>query len=407
MNTKEKFYKRNWFIYLMLFIFPPVGIILLWIYNKRSTKAKAILSVISAIWLIIALSNDSPPTTDTATELAGNESTIETAETSSLSEEETENIATETDLDIITRAGHPTYYGSVAFSHVIWDDVPKNKIIFGDKSATFGDETILSMNAYRNSDLIRGICICFSNFENPPDFTIEDVLPIVASYMPFDVIEEYYHYNGSKLLVPNDDNEQKQEKYYILSYGLTDEGSEAYYNKIHEYSGSIDVIIITDENNIVDNFYIDFGTPRWMYNLTLNSYHRETWECNLTDYIQGTAEGAEEIEPEQESILTPESDSEIPAENITDNAAPLSDPNTDTANNSEISTAASNNFNTHNNTNQQESAYQYVLNTNTKRIHIPSCSSVAKISPQNYGTSNQSTGELELQGYQRCGNCLK
>lgn len=391
----------------MLFIFPPVGIILLWIYNKRSTKAKAILSVISAIWLIIALSDDNPPTTDTSTGLAENESTIETTETSSLSEEETESVIAETDLDIITRAGHPTYYGSVASSHVVWNDVPKNKIIFGDKSATFGDETILSMSAYRNSDLIRGINICFSNFENPPGFTIEDVLPIVASYMPFDVIEEYYDYNGSELLVPNDDNEKKQEKYYILSYGLTDEGSKAYYEKKHEYSGSIDVIITTDKNDIVDYFYINFGTPRWMYNLTLNSYHRETWECNLTDYIQGAAEGAEEIESEQESSLIPESDSEISTDNVTDNTVPLSDLNTDSSSNSEISTATKNNFNLPDNTDQQETANQYVLNTNTKRIHIPSCSSVAKISPKNYGTSNQSIGELELQGYQRCGNCLK
>lgn len=78
MNTKEKFYKKNWFIYLMLFVFPPVGIILLWIFNRKSTKAKGILTAVSAIWLVIALlSGNSPDNTNETTTLAENESTIE------------------------------------------------------------------------------------------------------------------------------------------------------------------------------------------------------------------------------------------------------------------------------------------------------------------------------------------
>lgn len=76
MNTRKKFFKKNWFIYLMLFVFPPVGIILLWIYNQKSAKTKTILSVASAIWLIIALST-STPSNDTTTTLAEAETTTE------------------------------------------------------------------------------------------------------------------------------------------------------------------------------------------------------------------------------------------------------------------------------------------------------------------------------------------
>ena len=66
-----------------------------------------------------------------------------------------------------------------------------------------------------------------------------------------------------------------------------------------------------------------------------------------------------------------------------------------------------NNFDTYDNQSQQQTTDAYVLNTHTKRIHHPSCSSVPKIAPQNYATSNASLEELEAQDYKPCGNCFK
>lgn len=63
------------------------------------------------------------------------------------------------------------------------------------------------------------------------------------------------------------------------------------------------------------------------------------------------------------------------------------------------------NFNTYNNSEQQNTSDAWVLNTNKKKIHFPSCSSVKKIAPQNYSTSNESLSALEAQGYERCGSC--
>lgn len=303
--------KSNWLLWVLLIFLPPFGILYMWIAKKEfSQKKKNTLSIVFAIWFLLCMviggsqgnKNDLPIerdaniVTNSINEIENEHSTNanDTLQGTMSNDESRENIDTsetdtsETDLEIITRPGHPTYYGSVASSHNIWGDVPKNKIVFGDEdeNESFGDETIISMEAYRNSDLIRCINILFSNFEEPPCLTIEDVLPIVSSYMPYDIIEQYYCYNGSKLLIPNDDNHLKYEKYYILSYGLTEEGSESYYKGTHEYSGSIDVIITTDENGIVNNFYINFGTPRWMSSLTLNDYHEEVWKCDLVNYIE-------------------------------------------------------------------------------------------------------------------------
>ncbi len=268
---------------------------------QRKTTIISILSVLSFIFMIFTFITRpfSESTIDNSNLVKQKQTTIEPIENSSFTNDilaenaknsdnfpetssESIHTTTETDLEIISRPGHPTYYGSVASSHIIWDDVPQNKIIFGDQNETFGEETILSMNAYKDSDLISSINICFSNFETSTNFTIEDVLPIVSSYMPFDIIKKYYHYEGSKLLVPDNDN-KKRTKYYTISYGLTDEGHTAYYNGTHDYSGSIDIIITSNENDIIENFSITFGTPRWMSYLDQNQYHQETWTCNLTE----------------------------------------------------------------------------------------------------------------------------
>lgn len=240
MNTKEKFYKKNWFIYLMLFVFPPVGIILLWIFNRKSTKAKGILTAVSAIWLVIALlTGNSPDNTNDTTTLAENESTIE--------------------------------------------------------------NTIIK-------------------------------------------------------------------------------------NSIEESS--------TTDHSIVESF----ETTSLQETTEIETPETESIELSIP-------ESTEDIHVEHESI--PESMPEVSTDNSSGNTTQSSDQSANTSNDTETSTATINNFETYNNTEQQNTTAQYVLNTSTRRIHIPSCSSVATIKSENYATSNLSIAELEAQGYQRCGHCLK
>ena len=64
------------------------------------------------------------------------------------------------------------------------------------------------------------------------------------------------------------------------------------------------------------------------------------------------------------------------------------------------------NFQTWDNPDQQQTTQTWVLNTNTMKIHYPSCSSVARIAPHNYATSSASLEELLGRGYSRCGRCF-
>ncbi len=49
---------------------------------------------------------------------------------------------------------------------------------------------------------------------------------------------------------------------------------------------------------------------------------------------------------------------------------------------------------------------KYVLNQDTKKIHIPSCSEVKKMTKDNSATTNMTIEELEADGYTKCEHCL-
>ncbi|MBO5884027.1 MAG: hypothetical protein J6Q78_06450, partial [Clostridia bacterium] len=57
------------------------------------------------------------------------------------------------------------------------------------------------------------------------------------------------------------------------------------------------------------------------------------------------------------------------------------------------------------NTSTSEEEQPYVLNTNTKKFHYPSCSSASSISANNRSDVTDSRSDLIIQGYSPCGKC--
>ena len=49
--------------------------------------------------------------------------------------------------------------------------------------------------------------------------------------------------------------------------------------------------------------------------------------------------------------------------------------------------------------------HQYVLNTNSRRFHLPDCPSVADTKPENRQDYEGTRELLIAQGYQPCGSC--
>jgi hypothetical protein len=54
---------------------------------------------------------------------------------------------------------------------------------------------------------------------------------------------------------------------------------------------------------------------------------------------------------------------------------------------------------------QDPQAEAYILNTNTKKFHRPSCRSAGQIKPKNYEEASASREEVLGRGYSPCGNC--
>jgi len=52
-NERKRFYQKDWFLWLCLILFPPLGLILLWaVHKEKKRKTKIILSVVFVIWFI-------------------------------------------------------------------------------------------------------------------------------------------------------------------------------------------------------------------------------------------------------------------------------------------------------------------------------------------------------------------
>ncbi len=54
MEQKEKFYKKLWFMWLLIILIPPVGIIFMWISKKEMKIGKKILiTIVGLVWFVI------------------------------------------------------------------------------------------------------------------------------------------------------------------------------------------------------------------------------------------------------------------------------------------------------------------------------------------------------------------
>ena len=56
-------------------------------------------------------------------------------------------------------------------------------------------------------------------------------------------------------------------------------------------------------------------------------------------------------------------------------------------------------------TNQESTQQHYILNTNSKKLHLPGCSSVDDMSPKNKKDYTGTREDLINQGYDPCGRC--
>lgn len=103
----------------------------------------------------------------------------------------------EKEVKIVTKEGHPLYYGSIADAKAFFkgkDDV--EVIQKGDNEYT-GNDTLVITSQYPDSDIIGDIYFDFSALQNNEKYSVDDMLNIVCDYIPFDIINQYYDFDTS------------------------------------------------------------------------------------------------------------------------------------------------------------------------------------------------------------------
>lgn len=85
-KQKKKFYRTQWFLWIWLIIFPPIGLVLLWACHKEmKNKSRIILTVVFAIWFLIlriAINGDTSTTPTVDTNPSNTTSAVEAMESS-------------------------------------------------------------------------------------------------------------------------------------------------------------------------------------------------------------------------------------------------------------------------------------------------------------------------------------
>ena len=340
MNTHKKIYETRGFCILMLFVFSPIGVFLLWKYKFFPKDVSIAISATSLLWFIgflVKTIEIRPADTDIIVEstskpsdnkkVAETSDNIETSEPSLKSTdtptntpkptekpkqekditESKENSATpktiNKDLELITQPNHPVLFSSTDSAHEFWGDEKgfwgwkdreDKKIIYPDTySATYESgkwsSCILEMDNDMNfascdSDYIFGIHIAFDNFEKPANLTLNKALKIAASYLPHDTLKTFYKFNNSISYKPTKKSKEK-DCYYSMSYYPKNEYQQDFVLDNHSYSfPNIHITLCINKRKHVSDIWIELyqSILQGRHSIAFDDNYKEVkWKYNL------------------------------------------------------------------------------------------------------------------------------
>lgn len=285
MKTNNKFYEKRWFCILLLFLFAPVGIFLLWKYKYFSVTANTVLSIVFAIFFIVLLVtpnqdntlNDNTVTDTGIIESSAPKVTAKTTAESSSQDEPRENIKN-ADLELVTKIKHPTLFSSTDSAHefwgddkglISWKDREDKKISYPDTYSNYNgsgvDWSPLILELANDSNFapnqtsyIWGIGIYFDNFKKPIKCNLNDALQIASAYLPHDVLANYYEYEHS-IAYKAIKASKKADCYYEVVYSPNKKAKKERMklnNHAYEYP-IINIVLRKDANDVVTDLHID------------------------------------------------------------------------------------------------------------------------------------------------------
>ena len=194
--------------------------------------------------------------------------------------------------------------------------------------------------------------------------------------------------------------------------------------------GEADIVFVSENENVAAVRMLSISKTIIRYEITAKSpgetyvFVKDADSGTVSDKIRVVVEGnspedgsaAPESDPMESESIPPESESssaegKIPSAETESDASPDGEAPPETEETAdtepEPSEGSSGNDDTAGSSlRPPEDGAAYVINKNSKKIHVPSCSSVSQIKPENYGTTDDADSLLS-QGYEWCKRCCK
>jgi len=111
--------------------------------------------------------------------------------------ESSNNTAVESDLDIITKEGHPLFYDNYKDAKDFWKGYNKVKVVNAHSTIYNEDALLLITTNDKDNGIITNISFNFSDVQDKDKLTVDEVLKIVCTYIPYDIFNKYYDYKTS------------------------------------------------------------------------------------------------------------------------------------------------------------------------------------------------------------------
>lgn len=179
--------------------------------------------------------------------------------------------------ELVTLKDHPKYYGDYKVAKKFWK---KYDEVVVDVTATGHNEEALLFVGTIDSKVIDNIRINLSDVEGNQNIELEDVLPLVCDYIPYEIIDKYYDFKEAFHEIYKAGNYEAY--HYVMD--LNDAGKEANKSGEIKYDDKFSFQIIHRNDNewTAEMNYLSYeGKYR---SFKEGEFDIKKWKVNLKKY---------------------------------------------------------------------------------------------------------------------------
>lgn len=186
------------------------------------------------------------------------------------------------DMETLQIANHPKFYGDFEMAKNIWSPYSNVSVVNARQTIYNQDSLLLITTGDSDKNYITSIVIDFRNSTEHTNYSFDNMLSLVCSYIPFDIIDKYYSFNNSFKEVTSDG---VMDSYYYI-YELNHDGMDynAQNNTPHLDSKFAFNIrhYLTDNSWAVEINYLSSkgNTDKF----AAGYFSREDWNIDLNSY---------------------------------------------------------------------------------------------------------------------------